>query len=160
MNFLRQISRTLDEEHRHSLALLGRIGPALARAARPDPALAGLIGEFARALDGEIGRHFKFEEDALFPRMLESGDGDLAGLLAEEHVAIREVAAELLPLAHAAVSGAIDDAGWAALRRCTQEIVERLVAHIEKEQMALVPLVDDLLDDDADRELAFGYAAA
>jgi hemerythrin-like domain-containing protein len=160
MNLLRQVSRTLDEEHRASLALLGRIESALARAPRPDPALTGLIGEFARALDGEIGRHFKFEEDALFPRMVESGDGDLAGLLAEEHAAIREVAAELLPLAHAATRSTLDEAGWAALRRCTQEIVERLVGHIEKEQAALVPLVDDLLDDDADRELAFGYAGA
>jgi hypothetical protein len=33
------------------------------------------------------------------------------------------------------------------------------VAHIQKETMALLPMLDDLLDDDSDRELAFAYAA-
>ena len=37
-------------------------------------------------------------------------------------------------------------------------IVERQVAHIQKESMALLPLLDDLLDEDDDRELAFAYA--
>jgi hemerythrin-like domain-containing protein len=159
MSFSRQVSRTLDEEHRTSLALLGRVEQALVRATRPDPALAGLIGEFARALDNDLGRHFGFEETSLFPRMAEAGDGEMAGLLVEEHAAIREVAAELLPLARAAATGNIDDPGWTALRRCTLEIVERLVAHIQKESMALLPLLDDLLDEDEDRELAFAYAA-
>jgi hypothetical protein len=39
-------------------------------------------------------------------------------------------------------------------------MVERQVAHIQKETMALLPLLEDLLDDDADRELSFAYAAA
>lgn len=40
------------------------------------------------------------------------------------------------------------------------EIVERQVAHIQKETMALLPLLDDLLDDDTDRELSMAYASA
>jgi hypothetical protein len=39
-------------------------------------------------------------------------------------------------------------------------MVERQVAHIQKETMALLPLLDDLLDDELDRELAFAYASS
>jgi hemerythrin-like domain-containing protein len=160
MNFSGQVSRVLDEEHRSNLDLLGRIEQALGRAAQRDPALGGLIGQFARALEHDIERHFRFEEESLFPLMEDAGDGDMAALMLEEHDAIREVAAELLPLARAAVDGSIDDAGWSALRRNALEMVERQVAHIQKETMALLPLLDDLLDEETDRNLAFVYASA
>ncbi|MEO8508240.1 MAG: hemerythrin domain-containing protein, partial [Betaproteobacteria bacterium] len=100
-----------------------------------------------------------FEERELFPRMGDAGDGDMAALLIEEHEAIRAVAGELLPLTHAATAGTLDDAGWDALRRLALEMVERQVAHIQKETMALLPLLEDLLDEDDDRELAFAYAS-
>jgi len=38
-------------------------------------------------------------------------------------------------------------------------MVERQVSHIQKETMALLPMLDDLLDDETDRELSFAYAA-
>jgi hypothetical protein len=66
----------------------------------------------------------------------------------------------LLPLTAAAARGTLDDAGWAELKRGALEMVERQVAHIQKETMALLPLLDDLLDEADDRELAFAYAAA
>jgi hemerythrin-like domain-containing protein len=118
-----------------------------------------LVSQFARALEQDVERHFKFEEETLFPRMAENGDGDMADLLIEEHEAIREVAAEVLPLARAAGAGTIDEAGWTLLRRSSMELIERQVAHIQKETMALLPLVEDLLDDETDRELAFAYSA-
>ena len=158
MNFSRQVSRTLDEEHRNNLELLGKVEQALARATKPDAALDGLLRQFAQALDHDIERHFRFEEESLFPKMEEAGDGDMAALLVEEHETIREVAAELLPLARAAAEGTIDNDGWSALRRNALEMVERQVAHIQKETMALLPLLDDLLDDDAERDLAYAYA--
>jgi hemerythrin-like domain-containing protein len=158
MNFSRQVSRTLDEEHRNNLELLGKVEQALARATKPDAGLDGLLRQFAQALDHDIDRHFRFEEESLFPRMEEAGDGDMAALLVEEHETIREVAAELLPLARAAAEGTIDSEGWSALRRNALEMVERQVAHIQKETVALLPLLDDLLDDDTDRDLAFAYA--
>jgi hemerythrin-like domain-containing protein len=153
-----QVSRILDEEHRSNIALLGKLEQALGRAPRFDPALSGLIGQFVRALEHDVDRHFQFEEDELFPRMTDAGDGGMATLLTEEHAAIREVAAELLPLARMAAAGAIGEEDWSALRRNALELVERQVAHIQKETMALLPLLDDLLDEADDRELAFAYA--
>lgn len=163
MNYSSQTSHVLHEEHRANLALLGRAEQALARAPRGegarDPELIKLIGALARNLEQDIGRHFSFEERELFPRMSEAGDGDMAMLMMEEHDAIRAVAEELLPLTQAAASGTLDGAGWEALRHGALELVERQVAHIQKEEMALLPLLDDLLDDETDRQLAFDYAA-
>jgi hemerythrin-like domain-containing protein len=153
------VSQALDSEHRASIELLGRIEQALARpssAAGDD--FARLAGAFVRLIEHDIGRHFDFEENELFPRMADAGEVDIAGLLREEHDAIREVAAEVLPLARAAAGGTLDRAGFDELRRGASELIERQVAHIQKETMALLPLLDDLLDDDLDRGLALRYS--
>lgn len=156
MSFESQVARALDDEHRAHLELLGRAERAFVGA--PDAQWTQLAGPLARQLEHELGRHFAFEEDALFPRMAEAGDGDLATLLTEEHASIREVAAELLPLLRQAAAGATAAASAATLRRLVLELVERQVAHIQKESMALLPLLDDLLDEDSDRTLAFAHA--
>lgn len=160
----RQTSRALHEEHRSHLAQLGRIEAVLGRAARRPAAgsaaaaeLAPLIAALGRQVERELERHFVFEERELFSRMAESGEADIADLLAEEHDAIREVAAELRPLVRAFAAGTLDDAGWQALVRGALELAERQVAHIQKEEMALLPLLEDLLDDDTDRRLAMDY---
>lgn len=156
MSFMRQVSQALDDEHRANLELLGRAERVFARA--DDPEAQALSGQLVRHLEHEIGRHFGFEEDQLFPLMADAGDGDLAEMLGEEHDTIRSVAEELLPLARAAAAGTLAPADAATLKRLVLEIVERQVAHIQKETMALLPLLDDLLDEDTDRELAFAYA--
>lgn len=89
-----------------------------------------------------------------------AGDAGIVGLLQDEHDAIRAVAQELLPLTGSAAAGTLDAAGWDALKRGALEMVERQVAHIQKEEMALLPILDDLLDDETDRQLAFDYAAS
>jgi hemerythrin-like domain-containing protein len=163
MTFQRQVSHALDEEHRSNLDFLGRVEQAFARAPRSgasrDPELQRLARTLERHLEDEVGRHFDFEERDLFPLMDQAGDGEMAGLLVEEHDAIRAVCGELLPLAREAAAGTLSDVGWDALKRGALEMVERQVAHIQKETMALLPLLDDLLDEDTDRELAFAYAA-
>lgn len=152
-----QVSRMLDDEHRSNIALLGKVEQVLVRNSR-DAAAAGLVAQLVRSIEHDVDRHFTFEEEHLFPRMTESGDGGMAALLREEHEAIREVCVELLPLARQAAAGSLDAAGWNALKPLALELIERQVAHIQKETMALLPLLDDLLDEEADRELAFAYA--
>jgi hemerythrin-like domain-containing protein len=154
-----QTGRMLDEDHRRNLELLERVERAISGAAAATPELRKLLGEFTRAMETDIGRHFDFEEQNLFPRMAEAGDGSMAELMREEHDAIREVAAELLPLAREASQGELDEEAWDRLRLGTLELVERQVSHIQKETMAMLPLLDDVLDPETDGELALGYAA-
>ena len=157
MSFQCQVSRLLDDEHRSSIALLDRVDHALAGG--DVRALQALAAPLQRQLAHEIGHHFGFEEAELFPRMAEAGDAELAQLLTEEHDTLRAVAAELQPLAALLVAGTLGAAQRSALQRLAGELVERQVAHIQKETMALLPLLDDLLDDESDRQLALAYTA-
>lgn len=150
----RQVSRLLDDEHRTLLELLGRLENAIVRHERQ--ALPALARALLPQLEREFGRHFDFEEHELFPLLAEAGDGAIAALLTEEHESIRAVAAELLPLARAAAEGGPE--APELFRRLGLELVERQAAHIQKETMALLPLLDDLLDEETDRRLAFEHA--
>jgi hemerythrin-like domain-containing protein len=153
-----QVGRMLDEEHHTNLDLLGRLEQAAVRHQRLDAATLALLGEFARALEHDVTRHFAFEEEQLFPRLEDSGDGAIAALMRQEHDDIRALAEELLPLARQAAGGGLEEAGWRELRQGVLEMVERQVAHIQKETMAVLPLLDDLLDPMDDAELALAYA--
>ncbi|MBL8288725.1 MAG: hemerythrin domain-containing protein [Rubrivivax sp.] len=157
MNPSGAVAQMLDDEHRASLELVNRIEPLLAR--RDDAALAALAPALARALEHETDRHFGFEERELFPRLAEAGDGDLAALLTEEHETLRAVAADLLPLLRGGAAAA-GQGDAEALRRLAAEWCERVVAHVQKETAALLPLLADLLDEATDGELALAYASA
>lgn len=158
--FSTQTARMIDDDHRSNLELLGRVEKAVSRAAYTNEALVALLREFAHAMEHEIGRHFQFEEDYLFPRIADAGDGAIAALMLDEHAAIREVAAELLPLVNEVAAGQVDEEAWDRMRLGTLELIERQVFHIQKETMAVLPLLDDVLDPETDGELAMGYAAA
>ncbi len=148
MTHARAISRQLHEEHAATLALWGRVEQSLA-AGKHD---AALMREAATALAGEIERHFEFEETQLFPRLAAAGEGDIAALLVEEHAAIREAGARFMALANA-------ETPPPEIRTLAFELAERLVTPVQKEEMALLPALDDLLDEDADRELQLAYAS-
>lgn len=162
MELQRQISRKLYEEHVAVIDLLDRFGRALGRLGATPPALDDptwrmLLAQIGTALEYEITRHFDLEETQLFPRLHERGEGDLAELLFEDHEAIRAVARPLLVLVARAQAGVLEDAGWRTLKANGLELVERLSAHAEKEQGALVPLVDEMLDEATDEELWNNY---
>ena len=164
MELQRQISRKLYEEHVAVLDLLDRFGRALGRLGGAQPAADDqvwrvLLAQVGTALEYEITRHFELEETQLFPRLHARGEGDLAELLFEDHEMIREVTRPLLGLVARAQAGGLDAAGWRALRASGLELVERLGAHAEKEQGALVPLVDEMLDETTDQELWTQYTS-
>jgi hemerythrin-like domain-containing protein len=144
----RQVSRRLHEEHQATLALWARVEASLA-AGKAD---AALMRAAAASLAEEIERHFGFEEKALFPRLAAAGEGDIAELLQEEHVAIREAGARFLAVVK---ENPLD----ASLRSLGLELAERLVSHVQKEEMSLLPALEDLLDEEVDHELASAYAA-
>jgi hemerythrin-like domain-containing protein len=147
--FTRQVCRRLHEEHEATLALCSRLEASLA-AGRSD---AALMRAAAAALGGEVERHFAFEEAELFPRLAAGGEGDIAELLQEEHVAIRAAAARFIALVK-------ENSFENELRVVGLELAERLASHAQKEEMSMLPALDDLLDEEVDHELASAYAAA
>jgi hemerythrin-like domain-containing protein len=143
MEFNRHISRRLHEEHEATLALWGRVEATRARDA-------ALLSEAAAALAHEVERHFAFEEAELFPRLAAGGEGDIAELLAEEHAMIRAGAQRFIALAR---EGRVDEEA----RTLALELAERLFAHVQKEEMSLLPALEDLIDEEADLELTGSY---
>lgn len=148
MEFNRRISRRLHEEHVATLALWGRLESVLA-AGRHD---AALLKSAAVSLERELDRHFRFEETELFPRLAEAGEGDIGELLREEHETIRAAGIRFIALAK-------EDSLGKDLRTLGLELAERLVSHVQKEEMALLPALDDFIDDETDHELDSAYAA-
>jgi hemerythrin-like domain-containing protein len=143
-----QVSRRLHEEHVAVIALCGRLQASLA-AGKPDDAL---LRAALAAIDEEVERHFVFEEKELFPRLEEAGEGDLVDLLLEEHAAVRDAARRF-------AAAARQDPPGAELRPAGLEFAERLASHAQKEEMSLLPALDNLLDEATDAELILGYAA-
>ena len=147
MSFTTQVSRRLHEEHDATLALWGRVQRV---ALQPGTDARALLAQALAALEGEIGRHFEFEEQALFPRLAAAGEGDIGELLTEEHVVIREAAARM----KSALAGERFDAA----RTIALELSELILGHVDKEEKALLPAVDDALDEATDATLSMEYA--
>ena len=162
MDFARQVSACIHREHLETLGLLERVEAALAKAkAAPmpgDAAWARLLRELDTNLANEIGRHFGFEEEDLFPLLASGGDRDIASLLAEEHAAILALAKRMIPALRAFLAGNATQ-GWPALREMALELVERQVAHIQKEEMSLLPVLEDMLEPEQDAEMLTRYLA-
>ena len=148
MEFNRHISRRLHEEHEATLALWTRVEASLS-AGKHD---AGLLQSAAASLGHELGHHFQFEERELFPRLAAAGEGDIGELLQEEHVVIREAGERFIQLVK-------EDPAGKQTRVIGLELAERLFSHVQKEEMSLLPLLEDLLDPQADEELAMQYAS-
>lgn len=166
MEFRRQTNKRLYDEHAATLQLLARVERVFTgrAGAYPPPAGDAEWPAFARtllsAIEVEVARHFEFEERDLFPRLEEAGDGDLAALFNEEHVTIRAVAQPLAQLLRQALAGGLAPAQWQTLKTLVLEFSERLSSHAQKEDGALLPVLDQLLDEDADRELFSAYATS
>jgi DUF438 domain-containing protein len=148
MEFNRHISRRLHEEHDATLTLWGRVEGTIA-AGKSDPAL---LKSAAAALAHELDVHFEFEEKQLFPRLAACGEADIGELLVEEHVAIRAAGRRFIELVRS-------DPGAAELRPLALELAERLFSHVQKEEMSLLPMLEDLVDETADGELTAAYAS-
>ncbi len=165
MDFQRQTSQRLYEEHVTTQQLLTRLEAVLSGrgAAYPpaagDPGWAAFARNLLTAIEVEVARHFEFEERELFPRLEESGDGELALLLAEEHGTIREVAQALGALVRRSLAQPLEEREWQSLKTLGLEFSERLGSHAQKEDGALLPLLDNLLEEDTDRELFGAYAS-
>ena len=106
----------------------------------------------------EMIAHFKFEEDRLFPLLTEAGEGDMGPLLAEEHVTILAAADVLVSLSRKARSEDRNEEDWQELCRKGMDFVETMLGHIQKEEMGMIPALDNAVDEGRDTELVMEYS--
>ncbi len=154
------IARALHDDHMAALALIERL-EALLGNHRPDfaPAVAALLRDCDRALTLEIGPHFDFEEAELFPRLEAAGAAPMVAVLSEEHAHIRPLARSLSSLAREGQSRGFDTTLWQAFHATGAEFSGRMAEHIAKEEMGLLPALEDILDPETDAALALTFAS-
>jgi len=161
--FNNRISQRLHEEHCATIALMERLEQLIMRYRRsgmPDATeatVAKLLADLSVGITAEVERHFSFEETYLFPQLQAAGDGAIGVHLTDEHSAIRPLGVRIAALAREAAAGAFDAARWDEFRRLGQELTERMLTHVQKEEMALLPLIDDTMDAETEERLYQEY---
>ena len=164
MSFTNRISQAIHEEHRATIALMERLEQLLARHRRapPDTSAAGvtqLLADLAAGVEADVRRHFDFEEGRLFAYLEAVGDEAIGAHLTDEHSAMRPLGMRLAEVAREAAARGFNEASWAEFRRLGQEFCERVIAHVQKEEMALLPLLEETMDADAEMRLYEEYVA-
>jgi hemerythrin-like domain-containing protein len=163
MEFTNRVCQSLHDEHMATLALFDRVEQLLGRYKRTDPpdgadpGTARLLRDLRVWIDTEIKRHFDFEEDELFTYLDEHGDNALATSLTGEHRVIRPLGARLGALAQEAAGGTFTAAKWDEFWRAAQQLCEHIRSHVQKEEMALLPAIEDAMDPDTDARLYQEY---
>jgi len=163
MSFANRISQTLHDEHRATIALMERLEQLLARHRRGGPpatgdrAVAQLMADLSTGVEAEVERHFAFEEGSLFPYLDAIGDEAIGAHLTDEHNAIRPIGVKLAKLARNAAAPGFDPATWEEFRRLGLELCDRMLAHVQKEEMALLPLLEEGMDAETEARLYQEY---
>ena len=162
MNFKNRVCQKLHDEHAAVIALLERLVQTIARHRdsapdAKDPMVAKLLSDLAAELPGEVERHFAFEEADLFSYLGEAGNWDIGRHLTYEHGIIRPIGAALVRLIGDVRAQGFDAARWVEFRRLGQDLHDNLVPHARKEDMALLPMLDDLMDAEKEIQLYEKY---
>ncbi|WP_370399416.1 hemerythrin domain-containing protein [Sulfitobacter sp. JB4-11] len=165
MSFTRRTAQLLHEDHQQTIVVIEALDQLIARARKKapdttDPTVRSTLEKATGAIEEEISDHFAFEENELFTRLEEMGDVSIGEHLRSEHRALLPLGEEVGRLAREALANGFTTESWTAFRNTTGELIERMFAHIQKEEMALLPTLEDLLDSDTDMELSTAYSAA
>lgn len=160
--FRNRVCQKLYEEHAAVQALLQRLEQQVAkhREGVPDakePLLSKLMNDLAGELPGEVDRHFDFEEAELFSYLAENGNPGIGAHLTYEHSIIRPIGAALVKLIKGVRGKGFDAASWAEFRKHGQQLVMTLGPHAHKEDMALLPMLEDAMDEAKEAELYEKY---
>lgn len=159
MSFSRRTAQLLHEDHRATLAVVETLEDLIAKGKRTipdtsDPNVQRVLKNAITNISQEIDGHFSFEENQLFTRLAEFGDEAIGEHLREEHQVMLPIARQVADLAAAGLSSGFSDQSWAQFRALAGELAERMFTHIQKEEMALLPMLEELLDPETDMELA------
>lgn len=163
MSFTNRISQTLHDEHGATVALMERLEQMLARGRRggpPDTAdggVARLLSDLSTGVEAEIDRHFAFEENHIFTYLEAIGDAEIGAHLTDEHTAIRPVGARVAAIARATAAKGFAPAEWEEFTRLAQELSDRMLAHVQKEEMALLPVIEENMDPETEARLYQEY---
>jgi hemerythrin-like domain-containing protein len=161
MNFRNRICQTLHDEHLANIALLQRVEQLLAAQGPIPPdnnqAVQRLLSDLDSGMASEVKRHFDFEESALFTYLDSIGESAIGAHLTEEHSILRPLISQLCETAHGTRERGFDVESWNQFRRLGAELCGQLSAHIQKEEMALLPSIEESMDSATENRLYQDY---
>jgi hemerythrin-like domain-containing protein len=162
MAFERRINEILHEEHMATLDLLAALERLLAggKDLPPDTSAAATrstLEQLATAIEHEVREHFFFEEEHLITRMAANGEDALGQELIDEHKVILPIGLQLSALAKNAIKEGFSGDDWPEFFSVAGEFVSRLQPHVDKEEMAMLPILEDIIDRETDFELCELY---
>lgn len=161
MNFNNRICQTLHDEHLANISLLERVGQLIAAQGGMPPdnsqTAQRLLSDLGSGMASEVKRHFDFEEHALFTYLNSIGESAIGAHLTEEHSMLRPLIAQLCETASASGKQGFDADSWNKFRRLGAELCGQLSAHIQKEEMALLPLLEENMDSETELRLYQDY---
>ena len=160
--FRNRVCQKLHEEHAAVQVLLQRVEQTIAQHRNDvpdakDPLVVKLMTDLANELPGEVDRHFDFEEEELFSYLAAEGNTGIGQHLTYEHGIIRPIGAALVKLIGETRTQGFDAARWAEFRKLGQELSGSLGPHAHKEDMALLPMLDDMMDAEKEAQLYEKY---
>ena len=163
MEFSRRTAQLLHEDHRATIAMIEALEDMIMRAKRVAPdvndsKIRKTLEAATASIEHEVQSHFAFEENELFTRLAENGDVGIGEHLRSEHQAMLPIADKVAADARDALANGFTADSWMAFTSVTGELIERMLAHIQKEEMALLPMLDELLDPETDMQLVELYA--
>lgn len=161
MAFNAPATRRLHDEHVAATSLLDRFESLLRAQGRQHPpggdgAFDRFLGDLSAALETEILPHFRFEEQELFPLLRHGGAEGMVELLCHEHEVLEPLMGAVVALAREARAGAFDERSWGEFHRLGHELIGGLRDHIEKEEMGMLPLAEEMLAAGVEAGMAHG----
>jgi hemerythrin-like domain-containing protein len=162
MSYTNRISQTLHDEHGATVALMERLEQMLARGRRGPPEkadgnVARLLSDLSAGMEAEIERHFAFEEEHIFTYLEAIGDVDIGEHLTDEHAAIRPIGTRVAEIARAAATDGFSPVEWEEFARLASDLCDRMLAHVQKEEMALLPVIEENMDPETEERLYQEY---
>jgi len=163
MSFTNRISQTLHDEHDATVALMEQLERFLAcnRRGGPPGSAAGnvarLLSDLSVGLGTEVEWYFAFEENP--SAHIFGGDGRRRHRCAVDERARGHSAAWSARRRDCAAAAAKSFAlaEWEEFVRLGQELVDCLPAHVQKEEMALLPVIEETMDAETEARLYQEY---
>ncbi len=155
----------LHAEHLETLAIANALEVRIMGAEKNHPlgptasADRTFLDQLVAAIDGAICRHYRFEEETLFPLLQTAGLQDVTAMLTGEHETILTMADELRALAKSAAGAPLDGRQWTRFRETAMDFIHAVMFHIQKEEMGVVRSLSLMLGTAASAELAARYRA-
>lgn len=166
MDYSLNICNALHDDHMMTVGVLEKLEGVLTKIGRnappaaDDPELTRLLTDLVAIMQSEISSHFGFEEEHLFPLVEEMGETPMLSILRNEHDTIRPLASRITEIVKEARANGFSPESWQELYNVGLELSERETFHIQKEEMGLLPLLDQIVDPDLGPELSLAFAEA